>query len=239
MTKNSGPEDGHDMVTGGHEEVTYCFPSTSSGKPKKNHFTSQPQFRRENTPATIETDQFLWPFSSWRITTILQTFIKTTTEIPNCQSHSPQQCPRLRSLSCLKTFSKRASKFIISWLKMTESTASIISWGEMRYKPLKTIMAQPERIWEKSWHFFEGGTKKLQSMATGDHKFQKLIFNLASQKVVDFLDEPQKLAKDAIGIASHVIIEQFIYAKMPPNLTKTINQVHWESGTFEQNVTHL
>ena len=34
-------------------------PSTSSGKQKKNRSTSQPQFRRENTTATIEADQIL------------------------------------------------------------------------------------------------------------------------------------------------------------------------------------
>ena len=72
MTQNSGPENDHDMVTGAterignchdmtgvHEEVTYCPPSTSSGKQKKNRSTSQPQFRSENTPATIEADQIL------------------------------------------------------------------------------------------------------------------------------------------------------------------------------------
>ena len=100
MTQNSGPEDGHDMVTGFrrespcghdmvtgvqkesqyghdmvkgpterirnchdmtgvHEEVTYCSPSTSSGKQKKTHSTIQPQFRSDNTPATIEADQTL------------------------------------------------------------------------------------------------------------------------------------------------------------------------------------
>ena len=50
---------GLDMVTGVHEEVMYCSPSTSSGKQKKNRSTSQPQFRSENTPATIEADQIL------------------------------------------------------------------------------------------------------------------------------------------------------------------------------------
>ena len=72
MAKNSGPEDRHDMVTGAteqirnchdmtgvHEEVNYCSSSTSSGKQKKNRSTSQPQFRSENTPATIEVDQ-IW-----------------------------------------------------------------------------------------------------------------------------------------------------------------------------------
>ena len=37
----------------------YCSPSTSSGKQKKNHSTSQPQFGSENTPATINADQIL------------------------------------------------------------------------------------------------------------------------------------------------------------------------------------
>ena len=61
---------------------------------------------------------------------------------------------------------------------------------------------------------------KPQSMATAKHKFQKLVFNPANQKLVDFLDELQKLDIDAFGIAAHAIIEQFIYAKMPPNLKK-------------------
>ena len=80
---------------------------------------------------------------------------------------------------------------------------------------------------------------KPQSMATAQHKFQKLVFNPANQKLVDFLDELQKLAKDAFGIAAHAIIEQFIYAKMPPRLKKSKNQAHLENGTYEQIVTHL
>ena len=48
-----------DILTGSHEEVMYCSPSTSSGKDKKNRSISQPQFRNENTPATIEADQIL------------------------------------------------------------------------------------------------------------------------------------------------------------------------------------
>ena len=76
-------------------------------------------------------------------------------------------------------------------------------------------------------------------MATAKHKFKKLVFNPANQKSVDFLDELQELAKDTFGIAAHAITDQFIYAKMPPHLTKTINQAHLEKGTYEQIITHL
>ena len=80
---------------------------------------------------------------------------------------------------------------------------------------------------------------KPQSMATTKHNFQKLVFKPANQKLVDFLDELQKLANDEIGIAAHAIIGQFIYAKVPPHLKKSINQAHLENGTYEQIVTHL
>ena len=76
-------------------------------------------------------------------------------------------------------------------------------------------------------------------MATAKQNFQKLVFNPANQKLVNFLDELQKLAKDAFGIAAHAIIEQFIYAKMPPHVKKSINQAHLENGTYEKIVTHL
>ena len=76
-------------------------------------------------------------------------------------------------------------------------------------------------------------------MATVIHNFQKIVFNPANQKLVDFLDELQRLAKDAFRIAAHAINEQFIYAKMPPHLKKSMNQAHLEIGTYEQIVTHL
>ena len=80
---------------------------------------------------------------------------------------------------------------------------------------------------------------KPQAMATAKDNFQKLVFKPANQKLVDFLDELQKLAKNASKNVAHAIIEQFIYAKMPPHLKKAIIQAHLENGTCEQIVTHL
>ena len=76
-------------------------------------------------------------------------------------------------------------------------------------------------------------------MATAKRKFQRLVFNAANQKLIDFLDEQQKLAKDAFGVAAQAIIEQFIYAKMPSYLKKSFNQAHLENGTYEEIVSHL
>ena len=76
-------------------------------------------------------------------------------------------------------------------------------------------------------------------MAATKHKFQRLVFNPANQKIIDFLDELQELAKDAFGVATQAIIEHFIYGKMPPHLWKSINQAHLDNGTYEQIVSHL
>ena len=75
-------------------------------------------------------------------------------------------------------------------------------------------------------------------MVTAKHKFQWMVFNTANQKLIDLLSELQKLAKDAFGVAAQAIIEQFIYAKMPPHLKKSINQAHLGNGTYEQIVSH-
>ena len=80
---------------------------------------------------------------------------------------------------------------------------------------------------------------KLQSMAMAKHKFQRLVFKSANQKLIDFLDELQKLAKDAFRVAAQAIIKHFIYAKMPLHLKKSINQAHLENGMNEQIVSHL
>ena len=80
---------------------------------------------------------------------------------------------------------------------------------------------------------------KPQSMATAKHKFQQLVFNPVNQKLIDFFDELQKLAKDAVGFAVQAIIDQLMYAKMPQHLKKSVNRAHLENGTYEQIVTHL
>ena len=65
------------------------------------------------------------------------------------------------------------------------------------------------------------------------------MFDPANEKLIDFLDELQKLAKDAFGVAAQVIIEQLINAKLPHHLKKSIKQAYLENGTYEQIVTHL
>ena len=103
----------------------------------------------------------------------------------------------------------------------------------------KNITSPNRDNMEKIFTVFRRKYVKPQSMATAKHKFQRLVFNPANQNFFDFLDELQKLAKNAFGVAAQAIIERFVYAKMPPHLTKLINQAHLENGTFKQILSHL
>ena len=262
-TQISGPEDGRDMVTGVteqtysqcdmvtgaidmtevHEEVTYCSPSTSSGKQKKNRSTSQPQFRSENTPATIEADQILLALQQLANNKNSASFHNNINRISKLPKSLTTTMP---------TFEGKTEKFELfedlfqTSLKilnqLTEDDRINYFHSLMRGDALQTfknINGPTRENLREILAVFRRKYVKPQSMATAKHKFQKLVFNPANQKLVDFLDELQKLAKDVFGIAAQAIIQQFIYAKSPPHVKKSINQAHLENGTYEQIVTHL
>ena len=230
----------HDM-TGAHEEVTYCSPSTSAGKQKKNRSTSQPQCRSENTPATIEADRILLALQQLANNKNSANFHNNTNRI----SKVPKSIT-----STMATFYGKSEEFelfddlfqmsVKVHNRLTEVDRINYFRSLMRRDALQTFKNINDPIRENLGEIlavFQSKYVKPQSMATAKNKFQKLVFNPANHKLVDFLDELQKLAKNALEIATHAIIEQLIYAKMPPHLKKSINQAHPENGPYEQIVT--
>ena len=232
-----------DVVTAVHEEVMFCSPSTSSGKQKKNRSTSQPHFGSENTPATIEADQILLALQQ----------LANNNNSANFHNNINRISKLPKSLTTtMPSFDGKAEKFELfedlfqTSLKihnqLTEEDRINYFHSLMKGNALQTFKNINGPTRENLGEILAVLRRKFvkpQSMATAKHKFQKLVFNPANQKLVDFLDELQKLAKDAFGFAAHAIIEQFIFAKMPPHLKKSINQAHFENGTYEQIVTHL
>ena len=231
------------MVTAVQEEIPYGSPTTSSGKKKKARSTSQPQFRSENTPATIEADQILLALQQ----------LPTNSNSSNVNNNSNRISKLPKSLTTtMPTFDGKSEKFELfedlfqTSLKihnqLTEEDKINYFHSLMRGDALQTFknIGSPNREnLTEILTVFRRKYVKSQSMATAKHKFQQLVFNPANQKLIDFLDELQKFAKDAFGVAAQPIIDQFIYAKMPPHLKKSINQAHLENGTYEQIVTHL
>ena len=230
-------------MTATQEEIPYCSPTTSSGKQKKARSTSQPQFRSENTPATIEEDQILLALQQLATNSNSANFNNNINRISKLPKSQTTTTP---------TFDGKSEKFELfedlfqtslkTHNQLTEENKKNYFHSLMRGDALQTFknITTPSREnLGEILTVFRRKYVKTQSMATAKHKFQRLVFNPANQKLIDFLDELQKLAKDAFGVAAQAIIEQFIYAKMPPHLKKSINQALLENGTFEQIVSHL
>ena len=143
----------HDIVTGVHEEVTYCSPCTSSGKKKKNRSTNQPQFCSENTPATIEEDQ---------IQLALQQLANNNNSV-NFQNNINRISKLPKSLTTtMPTYDGKSEKFELfedlfqTSLKihnhLNEDDRINYFHSLMRgdvLQTFKTLMAQTERTWEK------------------------------------------------------------------------------------------
>ena len=224
-------------MTAAQEEVPYCSPTTSSGKQKKARSTSQPQFRSENTPAAIEADQILLALQQ----------LATNSNSANLNNNIRRLSKLPKSLTTtMPTFDGKSEKFELfedlfqTSLKihnqLTEEDKINYFHSLMRGDALQTFknITSPNREnLGETLTVFRRNYLKPQSMATAKHKFQRLVINPANQKLIDFLDELQKLAKDAFGVAAQAIIEQFIYAKMSTHLKKSINQAHLENGTYE------
>ena len=213
-TRNVSLEEDHDMVTGAteqignchdmtgiHEEVTYCSSSTSSGKQKKNRSTSQPQFRSENTPATIEADQILLALQQLANNNNSATFHNNINRISKLPKSLTTTMP---------TFDGKTEKFELfedlfqTSLKihnqLTEDDRINHFHSLMRGVALQTfknINGPTQENLGEILAVFRRKYVKPQSMATGKHKFQKLVLNPANRMLVDFLDELEKLAKDA------------------------------------------
>ena len=231
------------MTTGTQEEVTYCSPAISSGKQKKARSTSQPQLRSENTPAANEDDQILLALQHLATNSNSANFNKNISRISKVSKSLTKTMPKFdRKSEKFELFEDLFETSLEIHNQLTEEDKINYFHSLMPGDALQTFKNITSRNRESSGEVltvFRRKYVKPQSMATVKHKFQRLLFNPANQKLVDFLDELQKLGKDAFGVAAREIIEQFVYAKMLPHLKKLINQAHLENGTYEQIVSHL
>ena len=152
--------DGCDMMTRFHKEVTYCSPSRSPGMQKKNRSTSQPQFRSENTPATIEADQFLLALQQLANNTNSANFHNKNNRISKLPKSLTTTMPTFQGKSeKFELFEDLFQTSLKTHNQLTEEDRNNYFHSLMRgmlYRHLKTIMDLPERIWEKFWQFFEG-----------------------------------------------------------------------------------
>ena len=106
-------------------------------------------------------------------------------------------------------------------------------------KTFKNIQRTQSTTLEDILKVFRRKYVKPESSASAKHRFHRLAFQPENQKLPDFLEELQESAEKAFGDSAHQMIENLLYAKMPPHLKKSINQAYLENGTYEQIVKHL
>ena len=166
---------GRDMVTAVQEDIPYCSSGISSGKQKKARSTSQPQFRSENTPETIEADQILLALQQ----------LATNSNSPNFNINITKISKLPKSLlTTMPTFDGKSEKFELfedlfqTSLKihnpLTEEDKINYFHSLMRGDALQTFRNISSRNRENLAEIltvFRRNYVKPQSMATAKHNF--------------------------------------------------------------------
>ena len=106
-------------------------------------------------------------------------------------------------------------------------------------KTFKNIKRTPTTTLEDILKVFRRKYVKPEPSASAKHRFNRLFFDPENQKLPDFLEELQESAQKAFEDNAHQMIENLLYAKMPPHLKKSINQAYLENGSYDQIVKHL
>ena len=106
-------------------------------------------------------------------------------------------------------------------------------------KTFKNIQRTPSTTLEDILVVFRRKYVKPQSSASAKQRFNQPKFQPENQKLPDFLEDLQESAEKTFGEAAPQMIENLLYAKMPPHLKKSINQAYLENVTYEQIVRHL
>ena len=87
-------------------------------------------------------------------------------------------------------------------------------------KKFKNIQRTPTTTLEDILKVFRRKYVKPESSASAKHRFNRLAFDPEDQKLPDFLEELQESAEKAFGENAYQMIENLLYAKMPPLLKK-------------------
>ena len=194
------------MMTTVREEIPYCSSGISSGKQKKARSTSQPQFRSENTPAKIEADQILLALQQLATNSNSANFNNSITRISKLPKSLTTTMPTFDGKSeKFKLFEDIFQTSLKIHNQLTEEDKINYLHSLMRGDALQTFknISSPNREnLAEILTVFRRKYVKPQSMATAKHKFQQLVFNPVNQKLIDFLDELQKLEKNAFGVAA-------------------------------------
>ena len=98
----------------------------------------------------------------------------------------------------------------------------------LAHKAFKTFQRTQTTTLEDILMVFRRKHVKPVSSASAKHRFNRLSCDPENQKLQDFLEKFRESAEKAFGDNPHQMLQNLIYAKMPPHLKKSINQANLE-----------
>ena len=126
--------------------------------------------------------------------------------------------------------------------EMTEAMKINHFHAHLRKKELQTfrnISALNKKTLDDVLIVFRRKYVKPESQATAKHKWHKLTFDPNTKSLPNFLEELNECAERAFGDNAQHMIDNLLYAKLPPHLKRSLNLAYLENGTYDQIVAHL
>ena len=126
--------------------------------------------------------------------------------------------------------------------EMTEAMKINPFHAHLRKEALQTfrnISALTKKTLDDVLIVFRRKYVKPESQATAKHKWHKLTFDPNTKSLPDFLEELNECAERAFGDNAQHMIDSLLYAKLPPQLKRSLNLAYLENGIYDQIVAHL
>ena len=126
--------------------------------------------------------------------------------------------------------------------EMTEAMKNNHCHAHLRKEALqtfRTISASRKKTLDVVQIVFPRKYVKPESQATAKHTLHKLTFDPNTKSLSDFLEELNQCAEKAFGDNPQHMIDNLLYAKLPPHLKRSFNLAYLENGTNDQVAAHL
>ena len=172
-------------MTATQEEIPYCSLTNSSGKQKKARSTSQPQFRSENTSATIEADQILLALQQLATNSNSANFNNIISRISKLPKSFTTTLPTFDGIleqfelfdnlfqTSLKIHNQLTEEDKINYLHSLKRGDALQTFENIT-SPNRENLGEILTVFRRKY-------VKPQSMATAKHKFQRLVLTLQTR----------------------------------------------------------
>ena len=107
------------------------------------------------------------------------------------------------------------------------------------FQTFSNISALNKKALDDVLFVFRRKNVKPESQATAKHKWHKLTFDPNTKSLPVFLEELNECAERAFGDNTQHMIDNLLYAKLPPHLKRSLNLAYLENGTYNRIVAHL